>query len=359
LMMIVSSATGGTWTDRTDFTLDKISKVILFGLMMGHVVVTSRRTWQIALLFVVMALYLGHEATNAPPGAFTNNRLDGIGGPDFRESAGLAIHLFALLPFVAVVFLQKNVWLKVLAFLAGCYAVNGILLCRARSAFVAGVIVGVTAIWYIPRRYRRWVVGMLVLGCIGGFILSDSFFWNRMTTIFNSAEERDNSATSRLEIWSAAWLMVKDNPFGVGIGQFRNQIGRYASDDRLHGRDAHNSFVLCAAETGVLGLSAYLGALTIAWLTLGRANRRLRKVTNRDRLSLLIFANRLALLVYIIGGLFVSRFYTEGAWLFVILPACLDRAVENEIRVEVRQTTALLKQVDRQQRQGVSTLAAT
>jgi hypothetical protein len=344
LGLIISSATGGTWSIRTDFVLDKMSKVILFGFVMAHVVVTRNRLWQISVLLMILALYLGHEAKVAPPGAFTNSRLNGIGGPDFRESAGLAIHLFALLPFVAIVLRQKNFWLKALAFLAAGYSVNAIILCRARSAFVAGILAGATAIWYVPRRHRTWVIIVLVLAILGGIVLSDTWFWERMSSILNPAGERDRSAASRLMIWRAAWDMIRENPWGVGIGQFRNRIGDYSSDPLVAGRDAHNTFVLCAAETGMLGLALYLVALGVSWYTLGQVERTVKRkqLAYGDLFGLIIFANRLALLVYMISGLFVSRFYTEGGWIFLMMPACIDRAVENEIRVETREAVCLL-----------------
>jgi len=348
LAMLLSSATGLYWSDRTEFFLDKMSKVFLFTFLMSHVVVTRHRLWQVTLLFTLMALYLGHEAKIAPPSAFNSNRLDGIGGPDFRESAGLAIHLFALMPFVAIVFRQKRIWLKGLAFLAGCYGVNAILLCRARSAFLAGLIAGVLALWYIPRRHRRWVIVVLILGVIGGMVLSDNWFWERMITIFSSAEERDRSASSRLVIWQAAWEMIKDHPLGVGIGHFRYVIGDYVDDPALANRDAHNSFILCATEVGIPGLIAYVGTLWLAWHTLARTNRRIRgRLADGDFLELMVFANRLALLVYAIAGLFVSRFYTEGGWWFIMLPVCLERAVENEIRLEAREELLLRTRLER------------
>ncbi|HSW45202.1 MAG TPA: O-antigen ligase family protein [Phycisphaerae bacterium] len=347
LTMLLSSATGLYWSERTEFVLDKMSKVFLFTFMMSHVVVSRHRLWQLTLLFTVMALYLGHEARTAPPSAFTSNRLDGIGGPDFRESAGLAIHLFALMPFVAIVFRQKKLWLKILAFLAAGYGMNAILLCRARSAFLAGIIAGVLAIWYIPRRHRCWVILVLVLASAGGIILSDNWFWERMLTILSSSEERDRSASSRLVLWQAAWEMIRDYPLGVGIGHFRDVVGDYVDDPTLANRDAHNSFVLCATETGIPGLITYVATLAIAWHTLSKLNRRIRsRLANTDFLELMVFANRLALLVYAIAGLFVSRFYTEGAWWFIMLPVCLERVVEAEIRAEAREELILRNKLE-------------
>jgi hypothetical protein len=66
-------------------------------------------------------------------------------------------------------------------------------------------------------------------------------------------------------------------------------------------------------------------------------NRRIRsELDDRDLLELMVFATRMSLVVYAVSGLFVSRLYTEGAWWFILLPACLSRAVEGQARVQVR-----------------------
>lgn len=355
LTMLLSGVAGVGWNDRTDFVIDKMWKVFLFAFTMSHVVVTRRHVWLLLIVFTTMSLYLGHEARIAPPGAFMHNRLDGIGGPDFRESTGLAIHLLALLPFAVVLLWQKYWRFRVLAFFAACYSINAVLLCRARSAFMAGLIAGVTAIWYVPRRYRSWAVYALAFGMLGSFKLSDQWFWERMKTIVSSHEEREVSSAARLLIWASAWEMIKDNPFGVGVGQFQRMTNRYTTPEsrmmygnpatesvNMIARDAHNSFILCAAETGVLGLACFLLTLIMSWGTLSRLRRRVREhLSDPAMFEMMIFANRMALLVYLLGGMFTSRFYTEGFWWMVILPVCLKRAVENEIRAEVREEVTI------------------
>jgi hypothetical protein len=145
LAVLLTLVTGEGINSQSLMLVDKMGKVVLFLLIMSHVLVSRQRLWVFALVMTVMALYLGHEAKNAPPSAFQQNRLDGIGGPDFRESAGLAIHLCALMPFVAVVLWQKRWLLRIVAFLAAGYGVNAILLCRARSAFLACLVAGIMA----------------------------------------------------------------------------------------------------------------------------------------------------------------------------------------------------------------------
>lgn len=366
LTMLLSGVTGVAWNERTDFAIDKMWKVFLFAFMMSHVVVTRRHIWLLLIVFTAMSLYLGYEAKNAPHSAFMHNRLDGIGGPDFRESTGLGIHLLALLPFVAVVLWQKYWRFRILAFLAACYSVNAILLCRARSAFMAGLVACATAIWYVPRRYRGWAVYMLVFGLLGGVKLSDPWFWGRMKTIVSSHQEREVSSAARLLIWASAWEMIKDNPFGVGVGQFQRMTNRYTTPElrMLYGnpatesvnmiaRDAHNSFILCAAETGVLGLACFLLTLIMSWGTLSRLRRRARRyLSDPAMFEMMVFANRMALLIYLVGGMFTSRFYTEGFWWMVILPVCLKRAVENEIREEVREQATVRMLLEDWMRQG-------
>jgi len=355
LTMLLSGASGAAWNERTGFVIDKMWKVFLFAFTMSHVVVVRRHVWFLVIMFTVMSLYLGHEATNAPPGAFEHNRLNGIGGPDFRESTGLAIHLVALLPFAAVLLWQKYWRFKVLAFFAACYSINAILLCRARSAFLAALIAAVLAVWYIPRRHRGWAVTVLAFGMLGSVKLADEWFWVRMKTIISSHEQREVSSAARLLIWASAWEMIKDNPLGVGVGQFQRMVDRYTTqEDRLTygnaateslnmiARDAHNSFILCTAEMGIPGLACFLATLAMAWGTLSRLKRRVRAhLSDPGLFEMLIFANRMALLIYIIGGMFTSRLYTEGFWWMVILPVCLKRAVENEIRQEIHEEVTI------------------
>ncbi len=355
MTMLLSAVSGVGWNERTDFVIDKMWKVFLFAFTMSHVVVTRRHVWLLVITFTVMSLYLGHEARNAPPGAFLESRLNGIGGPDFRESTGLAIHLLALLPFAAVLLWQKYWRFRILAFFAACYSINAILLCRARSAFMAGLVTAVLAVCYIPRRYRGWAVWALVFGLLGSYKLSDRWFWERMETIVSSQDEREVSSASRLIIWAAAWEMIKDKPMGVGIGQFQRMTNRYVTDEmratygnvatesvNMIARDAHNSFILCAAETGVLGIACFAITLLMAWGTLARLRRRVRAhLSDPGLFEMMIFANRMALLAYLVGGLFTSRFYTEGFWWMVVLPVCLKRAVENEIRQEVQEEATI------------------
>ena len=74
----------------------------------------------------------------------------------------------------------------------------------------------------------------------------------------------DNFAiVQRMAIWQSAWEMFLDNPLlGVGLGNFDHAYPAYSLPGWLHlPGHAHNYYLNLLAETGILGLSAYLALL--------------------------------------------------------------------------------------------------
>jgi tetratricopeptide (TPR) repeat protein len=87
----------------------------------------------------------------------------------------------------------------------------------------------------------------------------------------------------RFEQWKYTTSMIKENPFGVGAGNWWIVFPKYASGieypsafESAMFRHPHNDFVLACAETGVLGALAYIGMFVAAivknkepWLVFG------------------------------------------------------------------------------------------
>jgi O-antigen ligase len=69
-------------------------------------------------------------------------------------------------------------------------------------------------------------------------------------------EDLDASSAIRLLVWQGGLQMVRDSPvFGVGFGQFPYVITNYVSAQQLGDvRDAHNAYLITAAELGVPAL---------------------------------------------------------------------------------------------------------
>ncbi|GAG07075.1 unnamed protein product, partial [marine sediment metagenome] len=174
----------------------KMLKVLIFTLMLTHVATRVKDLRFVLWAICLGVLFLGHKAFNASSGAFASGRLNIIGGPDFGEANGLAAHFAACLPIIGVLFLRSGWKGKVVALSSGVLAVNGLVLCRSRGAFVALAGGMIAAVIMAPKQYRKVIlVGILVVA-IGGYALTDPGFWERTSTITTSTEQMDTSAYS-------------------------------------------------------------------------------------------------------------------------------------------------------------------
>ncbi len=113
----------------------------------------------------------------------------------------------------------------------------------------------------------------------------------------------DTSTESRLILWTGAWAMIQEHPLGIGLNRFQRQIGNYAPRS-VAGKDAHNFYVLSAAEAGLIApvvMLILLGSL----LSLGFRLHAYRKDNEARTLSI---AFTLATLAVMLGNIYGSRF---------------------------------------------------
>lgn len=307
----------------------KMTKVIIFVFMLTHVVTSERGVNALFWVFVSSALILGLQAYGTPRDDYVAGRLEGLGGPDFSDSNFAPAFLAAMLAFIGVQFLRSG-WLgKAFCTVAGVFTFNAVILCRSRGALVAIGAGALSALVMAPRKFRLVIIIGLIVGAIGGYRLTDKDFIDRASTISAAEEERDRSAQSRLDIWSASLSMLRDHPLGVGPNNFFQAIGRY--DARLAGRDAHNTVVRCYGELGLPGV-AVLGALIVnAIWTLRNAAKRATRLpqAERDRIFFAQYGLAVSLVTFLVGGFTVTLLYTESFWWLLALPVCLERAVAN------------------------------
>lgn len=126
--------------------------------------------------------------------------------------------------------------------------------------------------------------------------------------------------------------MLKAHPLlGVGPGNFYQYIGNYQP---LHpGRDAHNTLVRCAGELGLVGLSIFVWLVFNAFRILRQCIRDASLfppeiAKDFQLMSLGYMAALFAMLGY---GMTGTLIYTEYLWWMLILPACMQRAFDNEM----------------------------
>jgi O-antigen ligase len=311
----------------------KLTKVILFAMMLSHIVTNMRNLNWVLWLFVVSSLMLGVQAYDAAHAGILSGegRLDAVGGPDFRESNFLAGFLGAMLPLIGMQFLRTS-WLgKALCLFAGVFTANAIVLTRSRGGLVGIALGCVAAVVLSPKKHRVKVLAGLVVALLGGIYLTNPQFVERSSTILAAEEERDASAQSRIEIWQGGVEMLLANPMGVGVNNFSRAIERYAPQHPL--RDAHNTFVRCAGELGFPGIILLTAMVGNALWTLRRVIREARALpeSHGDKVVFAAYGMTVGLVTLLGTGLTTSMVYTEALWWFLVLPVCLDRALENAL----------------------------
>ncbi len=148
----------------------------------------------------------------------------------------------------------------------------------------------------------RQVVGALVVGALvlllGG----------------RSGQHADASTHERLEIWFEGLAMLRSNPLtGVGRDQFT----------RHHPLTAHNSFLLAAAEDGLIGLTAW-SALALGATGLGRSARRAARETHDETQAIWSKTLGPALAALFVGSMFLSLNRHVLTWIHLGLAAAVS-----------------------------------
>jgi O-antigen ligase len=110
----------------------------------------------------------------------------------------------------------------------------------------------------------------------------------------------EESAASRIIIWQGAWEMIQQHPLGVGLQRFQSEIGRYSAI----ALDAHNYYLLVAAELGALALFALM-ALMVRMLWLAIQVIRQQRDTEQDVIG---WSLLLATVALIMGNFYGSSF---------------------------------------------------
>ncbi len=121
---------------------------------------------------------------------------------------------------------------------------------------------------YLPRFWRIWLLPLL-FGILGSAILVAIVFLEplrlRVLSIF--AGRGDSSNNFRINVWIAVKNMILDRPLlGIGPGnQAFNQVyPLYMVSPRYPALSAYSILLETAVETGIIGLSCFLGLIAVA-----------------------------------------------------------------------------------------------
>lgn len=310
----------------------KMLKVAAVLLMAARVITTRTLFQRTIFTLIIVGGYLGYSLYSGV-GGYIGSRFDrGIGGSDFAEGNFLAAHFGYLLPLVGVRYLIGGKKDKIVSALSAAFMVNGIVIARSRGTFLALTLGTATTLWLLPRlrSYRKHILGALIVGLLAALSLTDQQFWERMATLRSDEVSHDASAQGRIEAWKLAIRMWSDHPLGVGVGQYKYYAGLY--DPTRVGRDTHNTYLRCLAETGAQGLVVLMLLIVFSFKLLKTIEKEAAELeaTARSFYEMHAFGLRISLIVYLTAAFFISSVYVEELYWILMLPLFLKRALKNE-----------------------------
>ncbi len=236
-------------------------------------VVRDRRTFKgVAVLIMVVttavALMAIREYSHVADSSFEKSRVGGIAEHSNTLGAFFVYYMFLFLGFFLTMPSQIKSWLLLIPF-ALCF--RGIMVTFSRGAYLGFAAAGATACWF-KSRWLFLVMVALALFAVANPILLPSGIRYRMGHTMktgHSIEDEDleqnleKSAATRLDIWKGAVQIIKEHPlWGVGYGAFPAYIPHYV-ERRIGEMDAHNSYLLIAAEMGIPTLVVFFMVLVM------------------------------------------------------------------------------------------------
>jgi hypothetical protein len=206
-----------------------------------------------------------------------------------------------------------------------------------------GVFVYGMAMTYSRGGFVALLVGLMVL-------LQSRFGWRRSLLMGAAAlpallvlfagratdlsAAKEGTGQQRFQIWSDALMTFRTAPaFGVGMGEFGKE-GEYA---------AHNSYVHCFAELGLLGGTLFLGAFYVAFRQVKALCRQPGLVPDAElrRLAPFVLA---VLAAYAASLLSLSRQFVPTTYTFLGLATAYVRVAAPGLRAPVLPFDARLAQ---------------
>ncbi len=310
--------------------LEKLTKIGIFVFLLLRVVNSFEHYKAVIWALILGGLFLAYQGHII--GDFSGGRLDNLGGIDFSDANGFALLQISCIVFLGYMLLEVKLHKKIV-YITMIALMSNVLIMTQSRAVILGIIVAIPfALFGTPSKFRKQIIFYGALGAILFFMLSDTGFIERMQTIHESASELHaedpipDEHLSRVDYWKAALKMFQDHPMGVGVKNFELMVPMY--DPRNPGMDAHNTYILCLAENGIIGLLLFL-IIVMEAIRQAYKSTKICLANNGNEVKLFTVSIGVVLVIMISGPMIThSYLYTELVWIFLSLPICLENAIQ-------------------------------
>lgn len=251
---------------------------------------------------------------------------DSVGdGNYFSTSAAL------VLPFVfLMIFHTKKLWEKLFFSVCLLLSLPSIMLTGSRG----GTVAAAAALLYVFLHLRHGARNLILVSML---TLPLAIFLpaSPIHRFLHPRERGFSTEEFRLQAWMAGLRMFETHPlFGVGLGNFKILMPKYADPDVQVDTIAHNTYVEYLAELGPVGLLLFLAITFFAFRSLRKVRRRTRGTGPPSSLHLSALALESGMIGYMLGACFLSSEYEKFLWVVIFLSICLPRLVSPRPRTE-------------------------
>jgi putative inorganic carbon (hco3(-)) transporter len=254
------------------------------------------------------------------------NRVQGtLGSPNT-----LAIFLSTGVPFACAWVISKSKSLVKLLVAGALFLITwALIFSLSRTAWVNFIVTGCFVLVVAVRRKRISLKAAISLATVTSVVLMVVALFGSDLIMARLTSSDQGSTSSRLTMAKAALAIIQDNPVvGVGLNNYALVSPRYDRADAASWNHftpiVHNAYLLIGAETGLIGLAAFLVFLAIlmiqAWQIINRATSETMWVAGVGILGALIAMAIHSMVDYVLlgSGLVFTQF-----WLLAGLTAAL------------------------------------
>lgn len=273
------------------------------------------------LTLLILTLFLGVEGSKqgwvyllTMPGALNENDVPFLG-----DNNGVAVGMLMLVPVIA--FLGQTAQQKWVRF-GFWFLLIGVIF-RALSTYSRGGFLACLALggtyWWRSRHKVRVLAAIAVVVSIVYPALSEQY-WTRMDTITVDEGDTDSSARGRFHFWRVGIAMANTNPFlGVGSNCYIPAYNYYDFSQGRYGRNraVHSSYFGVLGELGYVGAALYGYILLSAFRSCHRVHRLAAQQPQLMAFSQGATALETSLVVFAVGGAFLSFQYQEMFWHYI------------------------------------------
>ena len=217
--------------------------------------------------------------------------------------------IIVTLPLIAGLFVRgRYIWNIVMVVLPTLFMLFAIYLTHSRGALLGTA----SLLFFGIRRMLGTIRTAVLLAVVGAAVMATNISGGRA---FSTQEE---SAGGRIDAWSEGLKMFMSYPFlGVGYGHFTDN----------HYLTAHNSFVLCFAELGLIGYVIWLGMIIVSFKEMNLSIAQAPVGSEERKWTMLLMVSFIGFLTC---SFFLSRTYTPGLYMLMGLCICASHCVREE-----------------------------